>query len=736
MSRRTFASTLLMGVVAICGDIRSSRAEEPLARWLEGIGDAAQAQDEGDLRGAAAAAQRALEARPAGPAGARARLAIGLAQAGPEPAEAAAQLRAAAAGGLDPALRGAALERAAEAEWASGRPAAAAPLFAEAAAAGPAAVAERARWREAESLVAAGQPGPGARLLQRLLAEAPRSPAAPRARLALAAADRALGEEARAVGLLRQLWIERAGEPEALEAVRTLRRWRAEGVPVPEPTAEERLQRAERLLAAGRARKALRSLGRLDPASLTDPLLARWQILRALALLPLGRAAEAEALARAVLDRPGPGADLTGSAELVLARAAARQGRTGEAVDRYRRVAAARPRVPGMPPQQQVDLPEDASFLAAWLPYDAGRFAGAAASLGRFLRERPASRRATDARWFRAWSLYRAGRKVEASRAFAELESSALGPGALYWRGRLAGSAERQVALYRAAIAASDGGWYALLAAARLRELGRPAPRPFPAALVAAPPRDSASAASLADAAALLGAGMRREALAELQALSQGAAAGGRAFALAQLAAFAGDPEVPFRMARDHLLATRRAMRWGHPEAHVEVLRARAAALGVDPWLLLAVMRRESSFRSDARSGAAAEGLLQLLPMTARRLAVVAGVPAGTARRLAEPEVSISFGAYYLGLLSTRFSGAPEVLAAYNAGPTPAALWSRQLAGTPLDEWVEDIPYRETRQYVRTVMADYALYRQLHGEEPPPLDPGRRVEEARPGVGF
>jgi soluble lytic murein transglycosylase len=263
-----------------------------------------------------------------------------------------------------------------------------------------------------------------------------------------------------------------------------------------------------------------------------------------------------------------------------------------------------------------------------------------------------------------------------------------------------------------------------------------PLPAPAPSRPLPAEAPDKAAGRGLERAMALLGAGLREEAMAELSALASGPAARSRAPVLALTAAFAGDYEVPFRMARDHLAPTARALRWAYPEPFPEVLRPSAAGAAVDEWLLLAVMRRESSFRLDARSGAAAEGLLQLIPPTAERLATVLGVPLDLADRLGEPAVSIGMGAYYLGLLQARFPDPPVLLAAYNAGPQAAAAWATAWAGLPLDEWVEAIPYRETRQYVRGVAADWARYRALHGAGPPPLDPAAPVRAPAPGVAF
>jgi soluble lytic murein transglycosylase len=219
-----------------------------------------------------------------------------------------------------------------------------------------------------------------------------------------------------------------------------------------------------------------------------------------------------------------------------------------------------------------------------------------------------------------------------------------------------------------------------------------------------------------------------------LQRLSRAPDARSAASLIAEVAAFTGDPEVPFRMARDHLPPGTRARRWAYPDAHAGVLRAAAHQLGVDPALALAVMRRESAFVAAARSGAAAEGVLQLRPETARRLQTLLGI-AGAAD-LSDPADNLRFGIVYLALLGDRFPGFAGALAAYNAGPAAAAAWARAGAGLPLDEWVEGIAFRETRQYVRAVMADWAVYRRMLGEPPLQIEPSKPISPPGPGVSF
>ncbi|WP_243338734.1 lytic transglycosylase domain-containing protein, partial [Anaeromyxobacter soli] len=642
-------------------------------------------------------------------------------------------LETALAGSTQPARAHLAAARA-EALLSAGDAPRAAKLLGDVAASGDLAVARRVRWREPEALLAAGLAPEAVPLLEGLLRDLPGDGAAPGARLALARGLRQLGEDARAAEVYRGLWLERPELAAGRAAGEALETWRAAGGPVPTATAAEQLARADRLLATGWPDAALLAL---DAAERAEPPAApeRAAILRAGALLALGRHGDAERLAAKFTAAPDE-SDRRG-ALLVLARAAARAGRVDEASRRYAELAALRAPIPGIPEWRQRDLGDEAAYLSAWLYYDAGQFARAATALEAFAKANRRSRRADDARWFSAWSLYRLGRFPAAARALAKLDRTSYADAAAYWRARLARTGPEQRRLYRAAIAAGGDGWYGLLARARLAALGEsaarmppPDPRPLPEL------QDAAAAARLAVAVELLGLGMRAEALEELADLTRSWRARASAPVVAQLAAFAGDAEVPFRISRDHLLPTRRALRWAHPEPYPELVPSRARAVGVDPSLLLAVMRRESGFRPGIRSGAGAEGLLQLRPATAERVAALLGLPGGLGARLAEPEVNITLGAHYLGLLLARFGDPALAVAAYNAGPGAAAEWARARAGMPLDAWVESIPYRETRGYVRIVLADWDVYRALAGEPAAPIAPERAVTAPDGGVAF
>lgn len=148
-----------------------------------------------------------------------------------------------------------------------------------------------------------------------------------------------------------------------------------------------------------------------------------------------------------------------------------------------------------------------------------------------------------------------------------------------------------------------------------------------------------------------------------------------------------------------------------YPEA-VSVAVAQREVLG--PELLYAIMREESGYRPDVRSVSGARGLLQLMPKTAERVARNEALEDFQVEDLFEPQVNIRLGAAYLDELLHQFGGrASAAIGSYNAGPHRVAEW---LEGPLLedDEWVEAIPYEQTRNYVKRVLRSIHAYRVLY----------------------
>ncbi len=135
---------------------------------------------------------------------------------------------------------------------------------------------------------------------------------------------------------------------------------------------------------------------------------------------------------------------------------------------------------------------------------------------------------------------------------------------------------------------------------------------------------------------------------------------------------------------------------------------------GLDPYLMTALIAQESTFTADVRSSANAVGLMQLIPPTARRYARKVGVRYSAAV-LTQPETNVRLGMTYFKDLVDRFGGAHFALASYNAGEQRIARWRAESPGLTQDEFIDDIPFPETQNYVKRILGTAEDYRRLYG---------------------
>jgi soluble lytic murein transglycosylase len=143
-------------------------------------------------------------------------------------------------------------------------------------------------------------------------------------------------------------------------------------------------------------------------------------------------------------------------------------------------------------------------------------------------------------------------------------------------------------------------------------------------------------------------------------------------------------------------------------------LEAEAREFDVDPALFAAVVRQESTFDSEALSRAGARGLAQLMPGTAAQAARRLDVTLAP-EWLTVPDLNLHLGASHLAALLKRFRGRVEVaVAAYNAGAAPVLRWLTRPGAEDADQFIEQIPFQETRGYVRSVLRNRELYRALY----------------------
>ena len=145
-------------------------------------------------------------------------------------------------------------------------------------------------------------------------------------------------------------------------------------------------------------------------------------------------------------------------------------------------------------------------------------------------------------------------------------------------------------------------------------------------------------------------------------------------------------------------------------------LEANSRLRDLDPYMVAALIRQESEFNPMALSRSKAYGLTQVMPATGRELSRKLGVARFTAKMLFEPELNMRLGTYYLRLMLNQLDGKWEAtLAAYNAGKSRVDNWLNYAAFEEPAEFIESIPFTETRDYVQIVIRNADVYRRLYG---------------------
>ena len=159
------------------------------------------------------------------------------------------------------------------------------------------------------------------------------------------------------------------------------------------------------------------------------------------------------------------------------------------------------------------------------------------------------------------------------------------------------------------------------------------------------------------------------------------------------------------------------AWRAAFPLPYESSVRSAAQRNQVDPMLVAGLIRQESAFESNAMSRAGAVGLMQVMPKTASKLARQLKVRYARAR-LTDPGYNLQLGSRYLAGLIRSFRTPEAALAAYNAGEDRVEQWKAGQNYHETAEFVESIPFTETREYVQIVSRNAEVYRQIYGPMP------------------
>jgi soluble lytic murein transglycosylase len=155
------------------------------------------------------------------------------------------------------------------------------------------------------------------------------------------------------------------------------------------------------------------------------------------------------------------------------------------------------------------------------------------------------------------------------------------------------------------------------------------------------------------------------------------------------------------------------------PLEYWDLIRKHSTARGLDPYVVAALIAQESTFDPEIRSVANAWGLMQIVPATGRSLATPLGIRRFTTSMLTNPETNIRMGTLYFSRLVQQFGGTYYALASYNAGENRVVRWKAERPGLDEDEFIDDIPFPETQNYVKRILGTAEDYRLLYGKARP-----------------
>ena len=340
----------------------------------------------------------------------------------------------------------------------------------------------------------------------------------------------------------------------------------------------------------------------------------------------------------------------------------------------------------------------------------------------------PSGRFAERAFWKAGWWAYRQGRFQDAAQLFdrgaAQFPRSDYRPSWLYWSGRAwLQSNDAETAAARLRLAATDyhNSYYGRLA---VRQLANRRGAAITPSLQRQPVPVSVPTAQRI--ALLLATGLNQEAMSELQYAQR---------------VWGDSPQLQATIALTHrrlgnVRAGINTMKRAYPQYlaaggetlpseilqvifpldYWPLLQKYAEQRGLDPYVVAALVAQESNFDPAVVSPANAWGLMQVLPNTGRSLARKLGVHPFSTKRLTEAEVNVRLGTQFFADSIRRFGGVHFALAAYNAGDSRVASWQRERPGMPQDEFIDDIPFPETQNYVKRILGTAEDYRSLYGK--------------------
>jgi soluble lytic murein transglycosylase len=515
------------------------------------------------------------------------------------------------------------------------------------------------------------------------------------------------GDRSGSTSIYRNIWLNNPTAAQSPKSQERLIELEKNGIKSVAYTAEELLRRASTLATQNEYSRALRVLRSIQTEGQTPDVVARIQLRTGMAYYRMRNWKDAEKILTKASDSMLPG--IHSEARFWLAKSLERQDRNERAFELYMELAG---------DGKKKEFADDALIEAAGLRRSQGKYSEAARLFKQIAKNYPDSKYIQRAIWESGWCHYLAGEYIVAVDVFKSLlNDETMREKAIYW---LARALEKTASIeadsyYRILLDDYSAGFYAAWYREQkgIRDVREPLGK-----------RNAVAELPLAagfDKPRLLASfGMIEESRMEMKAVRKKT----------------GDKKVLFPgLARTYLemndyssaialFLQNRPVKWdtaslplwtaGYPLVYSAPVAQYTAANGLSESLIYALMRAESGFSPTIKSPAGAIGLLQLMPATAKATARENGT--FNPQRLIIPEYNIKLGTKHFRDLMKEYDGdVIYSIAAYNAGAAAVDRWRKGSKELKKDEFIENIPYQETRDYVKKVYASAATYRQLYG---------------------
>jgi len=519
-----------------------------------------------------------------------------------------------------------------------------------------------------------------------------------------------MGDTTAAAAIYRSIWLKYPAADVAGKAEENLQRLAKRGIDMKPYSTDELFRRGSTLYDMSRFDLAAKAFSTIPVDTASPEFKEKLTLKTAQALIQARRYKDAEpALTKLLAEKPRP--EIAAEGTLWLGKLQDKTGQDDAALATFQKLVELYP---------ASEFADDALLESAYIRKFQNRSAEALPFLQRLLTDHPRSSLTTTAQWEMAWGSYLTGNFAVAAELFQKLTAvDTYREKALYWGGKALIAVDDAVgsqSFFSSLLSEYPLGYYALTYRASANLSPEATPQ-LPADVINLLPLPN----GLDRVKTLIACGLYEEATRELADIKKknGDKSKGQ-IGLARLYLEMGDYNgaiATVRNERPDKVDSGKIAIWGllYPCGFRDTVAKNAASCELSESLVYSLIRAESNYSPTVKSPAGAIGLMQLMPATA---SAIAGSKNGKFNpdKLTMPELNIAYGTKHLKDLIKQYNG-DEVLAiaAYNSGAHNVNRWRKTFGNLRQDEFIESIPFGETREYVKKVLAGASLYRQLYG---------------------